>query len=219
MNLANVEDLTLRRTSAPAAVKAAPARVRRPPLRWRLRQLMMLLLNGSLFVPALARLARRFGLVVAYTELRLVKYHGDGSITDYGLASRRIVTTAGVNFLAGCFDATNSITLFKFAAFGTGVTAAAIGDTTLQAEFTTQYAVASTRPTGSQAHSTNTYTTVATFSPGSGGVLAVTEYGLMSQAATGGGTLIDHFVFAAVNLTSGSDSLASTFVLTLPSGG
>lgn len=196
-----------------------PQAVRRPPLGWRLRQLFMLLCNGSLFVPLYAWSARKLGLVVAYTELRGRMLHEDGTITDYGLLSRRIVTTAGVNYLAGCFDGTNSVTVFKYAGFGTGTTAAAIGDTALQTE-TTAYAVASTRPTGSQAHSTNTYTTVATFSPpGGNGTLAITEFGLFSQAATGGGTLLDHIVFSAVNLVSGSDSLQSTFVLTLPSGG
>ena len=221
MNLVTIADLdSLRRGTLPPAAPAAsysyPTLVRRPSWRWRLRQWCMLLGNGSLFVPLVARVARRLGIVAAYTELRCVVQHGDGTATDYGLLSRRIVTTAGVNYLAGTLAGTGTVTLFKYAAFGTGVTAAAIGDTALQTE-TTYYAVGSTRPTGSQSTTTNVYTSVATFAPTTS--LAVTEFGLMSQAATGGGTLLDHLVFSAVNLVGAADSLVSTFTLTLPSGG
>jgi hypothetical protein len=93
-----------------------------------------------------------------------------------------------------------------------GTTAAAAGDTALQTELTTQYATDNTRPTGSQAHSTNTYTTVATLSPDAN--VAITEWGLLTQAATGGGTMLDHQVFSAVNLAASADSLTTTYVLT-----
>ena len=82
---------------------------------------------------------------------------------------------------------------------------------------TTLQTCSSTRPTGSQAHSTNTYTTVATFSPDSGGTLAVTEHGIFSANAAG--TLWDRTKFTAVNVVASSDSLQSTYTLTLPSGG
>lgn len=152
-------------------------------------------------------------LVVVHGRTALKVYRGDGTIEDLGLAGRHLVVTAGKQFLAACMDGTNSANVFKFHGFGTGTTAAASGDTALQTELTTQYAVSGTRPTGSQAHSTVTYTTVATLSPGSGGTIAVTEWGLFSQAAAGG-TLLDHQVFSAVNLVAGSDSLQTTYVLT-----
>ncbi len=73
----------------------------------------------------------------------------------------------------------------------------------------------STRPTGSQSASLAVYTTAATFTPDSGGTLAVTEHGILSQAATGGGTLLDRNVFAAVNLVTPVDSLTTTYTLTI----
>lgn len=176
--------------------------------RWREIPLCLVLF----LLPLLRRFAPGLNVLCGATYL---KARIDGQEIDFGLAGRHLVVTAGKNYVAGCFDGTNTVTLLKFHGFGTGATAAAAGDTALQTEFTTQYAVASTRPTGSQAHATNTYTTVATFAPGSGGTLAVTEWGLLTQAATGGGTLFDHQVFSAVNLVSGSDSLQSTYVLTL----
>jgi hypothetical protein len=139
----------------------------------------------------------------------------DGEVVDFGLAGRHLVTTAGKNYVAQYFDASVADGALKFHGFGSGTTAAAAGDTALQTEYTTQYATDNVRPTGSQAHSGATYTTVATFAPDSGGTLAVTEWGLLSQAATGGGTLFDHQVFSAVNLVAGSDSLSTTYVLTL----
>ena len=68
------------------------------------------------------------------------------------------------------------------------------------------------RPTGSQAHSTNTYTTVATFTPDAS--VATTEWGLLTQASNAGGTLLDHQVFSAINLNGTGDSLQTTYVLT-----
>lgn len=144
--------------------------------------------------------------------------HFGGYVTDFGGVSCRVITTAGVAFLAGCFPNTNEPELFKFHGFGVGTNAEASGDTALQTEETTQYNPDNTRPTGSQSASTNTYTTVGTYSPDSGATRAITEHGIFSQAATGGGTLLDRSVFSVVNLTAGSDSLQATYVLTLPAG-
>jgi hypothetical protein len=154
-------------------------------------------------------------IMVIHSKVSFRVLRADGTIEDLGIVGRHLVVTAGKNYVAGTFNSVGNDNLLKFHGFGTGTTAAAIGDTLLQTEFTTQYAVASTRPTGSQANATNTYTTVATFSPGSGGLLAVTEWGLFSASASGATTLFDHQVFAAVNLNSGSDSLQTTYVLTL----
>jgi hypothetical protein len=195
-----------------------PPAARRPPRGWRLRQWLKNLRDGSFFVPVWARIARRLGLCVIYSELHLCVTHADGSVTDYGLAGRRVVTDAGVAFLASAFDNTVEPEILKYHGFGTGTTAEAAGQTALVTELTTEYATDNTRPTGSQAHSSNTYTTVGTLSPDSGGTLAITEHGIFSQAANSGGTLWDRTKFTAVNLVAGSDSLQATYVLTLPSG-
>lgn len=146
----------------------------------------------------------------------------NGQWVELGLAACRVITTAGVNSLATRFANTSpaNIANFKFHAFGVGTTAEAIGDTTLVTELTTEYNPNSTRPTGSQGAATNTYTTVATLTPDSGGVLAITEHGLMDQAATGGGVLWDRTKFAVVSLDSAnSDSLQVTHITTFTAGG
>lgn len=167
--------------------------------------------------------ARALKLPHYYGTLFLRVLRGDGEVVDLGLASLRVVTTAGVRYI--CDDIAgggSDSNLFKFHGFGTGTGAEAVGDTALGTELTTQYATDSTRPTGSQASATvgnnATYTTVATLSPDTGGTIAVTEHGILTQAATGGGTLLDRSVFSAVNLVAGSDSLQATYVYTLNAG-
>lgn len=207
--------LTMRKISRADLQKAARKRVFWWHLRnwvsYRWREIPFYIFLWSLpvlrwFIPAIA---------VLHSEVRLLVRRGDGTIEDYGVVGRHLVTTAGKNFVASAFDNTVEPEILKYHGYGTGTTAAAAGDTALQTEETTQYAVDNTRPTGSQAHATNTYTTVATYSPDSGGTRAITEWGLLSQASNAGGTLFDHQVFSAVNLVAASDSLQSSYVLTL----
>jgi hypothetical protein len=171
--------------------------------------------------------ARALGIPHVYGQLFLTVFRGDGTIEELGLASLRIITTAGVRYICDDFNAgANDVANMKFHGFGTGATAEVVGNTILQTEETTQYAVDNTRPTGSQASATlgnnATYTTVATYSPDSGGTRAITEWGLFSQAATGAAsaanTLFDRVTFAVVNIVAAQDSLQSTFVLTMVSG-
>lgn len=164
--------------------------------------------------------ARRLGVSNVYGSLYLTKITGDGEILELGLASMRVVTTAGVNYLTDAFQNTTELENLKFHGYGVGTTAEAVGDTALVTEETTQYATDSTRPTGTttEGASANIYRTVATYSPDSGGTRAITEHGVFSQAATGGGTLLDRSVFSAVNLVAGSDSLQSTYDYTTAAG-
>lgn len=161
--------------------------------------------------------ANLLGIGHFYGQLYVTVIKASGQRIDYGLVSTRVVTTAGVNYLTADFaGGANDINLFKFHGIGTGATAEAIGDTALGTELTTQYNPDSTRATGSQASATNTYTTVGTNTVDA--AVAITEHGILTQAATGGGTLWDRSVFSAINLASG-DSLQSTYVLTASSGG
>lgn len=182
-------------------------------LGWKIRQLFAH--RWREFPLWIALLLRYFipGLVVVHGATYLRKICQNGDVIDYGLAGRHLITTAGKQAVASTFDNTIEPEIFKFHAFGTGTTAAAIGDTALQTECTTAYATDNTRPTGSQAHSGATYTTVATFTPDAS--VANTEFGLMSQASNAGGTLLDHQVYSAVNLNGTGDSVASTYVLTI----
>lgn len=153
------------------------------------------------------------GLTVVHSSLALRVRRENGDVEEYGVIGRHLVVTAGKNYIASCFDNTAEPENLKYHGFGTGTTAAASGDTALQTELTTQYATDNTRPTGSQAHSTNTYTTVGTTTPDS--AVAITEWGLLSQASNAGGTLLDRQVFSAINLNGSGDSLQTTYVLTI----
>lgn len=165
-------------------------------------------------------LARGLGLTHMHGQLFLKVIRGDGTTEELGLASLRLVTTAGVNSIVDAFGNTFELENYDFHGFGTGTTAEAVGDTALVTEETTQYATDNTRPTGTPSEpSANVYRSVATYSPDSGGTRAITEHGLFSQAATGGGTLLDRSVFSAVNLVAGSDSLQATYDFTVTSGG
>lgn len=166
------------------------------------------------------RVARLLGLLRDNVDVHALAAEFGGVVTPYGTLSTRVVTTAGVGFLVDAFQNLVELENMKFHAYGTGTNAEAAGDTSLQTEETTQYAPDNTRPTGTTTENgANVYRTVGTYSPDSGGTRAITEHGILSQAATGGGVLLDRSVFAAVNLVAGSDSLQTTYDLTLTSGG
>jgi hypothetical protein len=59
--------------------------------------------------------------------------------------------------------------------------------------------------------STNTYQTAGTLSPDAS--VALTEWGLASQAANSGGTFLDRQVYSAINLTN-VDSITVTYTFT-----
>lgn len=160
----------------------------------------------------LLRVPHFYGIVSA----RVV--HADGSIDDYGVVSLRVITTAGVNAIVDAFQSTFTLSNFKYHGFGSGTTAEAAGNTALVSEFTTQYAVNNTRPTGTQTEgdTINVYKSVASFVPDAN--VTVAEHGLFSQAATGGGTLLDRTVFGAVSLIVG-DTLQVTYECTFTAGG
>lgn len=165
--------------------------------------------------------ARALKIPHFYGQLFLTHIRADGDRIDLGLASLRLVTTAGVVYIcADMASGANDINLFRYHGIGTNSTAEAVGDTALGAESTTALNPDSTRATGSQAQGTSgnhaTYTTVGTLTADAS--IAATEHGIFTQAATGGGTLLDRSVFSVVNLASG-DSLQATYVYTANSGG
>lgn len=166
------------------------------------------------------RQARSMDLPILFGSLRLTLNKADGEDIDLGLASLRVVTTAGVNYIVQVFMGTGGYVLnnFKYHGIGTGGTAEAIGDTALVTELTTQYNPDNTRATGTtvQGSSANIFKTVATNTVDA--TAAITEHGIFTQAATGGGTLLDRSVFSVINL-SGGDGLTSTYDLTLAAGG
>lgn len=191
----------------------------RAPLMWRLKNtLRWSYISAWIGVMLVAPLAQRFGLLVGWAELQLVVIKADGRRIDYGVVSRRVVTDAGVAYIVDDWDGgANTIDLFNYHGLGTGTNAEAAGDTSLQTECTTALNPDNTRATGTKSQPTAPQMrTVGTLTFDASA--AVTEHGILTQAATGGGTLLDRSQFTAVNVVSG-DSIQATYTLTLSSGG
>lgn len=190
-----------------------------PGLRWQLsNRLRRGFIRGWLAYHLAPLIARLMGLTALTSRLSVRVQRATGEWIDYGVVSYRLVTTAAVNAMATSFVTPASPGDFYYHALGTNNTAEAIGDTALVAEITTQYNPDSTRPTGTHVSggSSNIYRTVGTITVD--GSVAAVEHGILTQAATGGGTLLDRSVFSVVNLSSG-DSFQATYELTFTAGG
>lgn len=164
-------------------------------------------------------LARALNLPTHYGSLWLRVLYGSGEQVDLGLVSMRVMTTTGMGYVVDAFANSVELENMKYHGLGTGTTAENVGDTGLETELSTEY-TGNVRATGTTAEgaSANIYQTVATNTLDSG-TPAVTEHGVLSQAATGGGVLLDRTVFAAINLTGASgDGIQSTYEGTFTAG-
>lgn len=130
-----------------------------------------------------------------------------------GTVAPNLITNSGEAFLVDAWQGTTELEVMKYHGCGTGATAAAETDTALGTESTTVITPDSTRATGSLTEaSASVFRTVGTVS--FDGSAAITEWGLFSQAATGGGTLWSRVVFSAISVAA-SDSVAFTYDLTV----
>lgn len=164
--------------------------------------------------------------VILESSLALVHYRGGidnwvnvegGFRRDYGIVCRRVVTDNGVGAIVDAFDNTTANLDMRYHGLGTGGTAEAASQTALVTELTTEYNPNSTRATGTFSQpSANISQSVATNTVDASA--AVTEHGVFTQAATGGGTMLDRSLFSVINLANG-DSLQSTYAITFTSGG
>lgn len=195
-----------------------PKTTRKAPLAYKIRNLP----NRMRGMPGVvgARLLHRFTgvpVMIGTLRLRLID-NVTGEVTDYGIVGQRVVTTVGVGFIVDAFQNLVEVENMKFHGFGTGGAAEGVGNTALTTELTTQYAVDSTRPTGTQTETGgNAYRTVGTLDPDAD--VAITEHGILDQAATGGGVLLDRTLFAVINVTgAGTNTLEATYDLTFPAG-
>lgn len=162
------------------------------------------------------RWAERKNVTTVYGALLLAPVIG-GQPVPLGLASLRVVTDAGVAYIVDSFQNLTEMENMKFHGLGSGSTGELANQTALVTEFTTQYNPDNTRATGTTTESAaNIYQTVATNNFDA--TVAIAEHAILSQAATGGGTMLDRSQFAAVNLVSG-DGLQSDYRLTFTSGG
>jgi hypothetical protein len=200
------------------ALSATLIRPAKPQLAWRLRNaLRWAFIRGWLGAHLAPLFSRLTGVVTIWAELRAVLFRADGGMVNYGVVSYRLITDAGVAFLVDDWDNNGAdISTMNYHGCGTGTNAEAAGDTALQTECTTILNPDSTRATGTRSQpAANQYRTVGTLTfDGSG---AITEHGVLSQAATGGGTLWDRSVFAAINVAA-LDSIQFTYTGTVASG-
>lgn len=137
-------------------------------------------------------------------QLQIDKYT-DGVLVD-SMVVKNLVVTAGKNWIASRMIGTSSAVMSHMAV-GSGTTAAAVGDTTLQSEFAwgRQAFNVAASATG------NTVTYSANFPAGSGNNGAMTEAGIFNNST--GGTMLCHTVFPVVNKADG-DSINITWSVT-----
>lgn len=126
-----------------------------------------------------------------------------GRMAD-SVAVRNLVTDAGFAGIAGRIGASGAPAAFDYIAVGTGTTAAAAANTTLETELAASglsraqgtVSLVTTTVTNDTAKCSKTFTVT--------GTAAVTEAGLLN--ASSNGTLLGRNVFSAVNVVNG-DSL------------
>lgn len=187
-----------------------------PGLSWKLRNTLRLaFIRGWLAYHVARPIGRALGFGTIISRLKVKVHRASGEWIDYGVVDYRVVTTAFVTALATALHSQASPGDLFYHALGTGTTAAAVTDTGMGTELTTEY-TGNVRATGTHTSSAGVYTSVATNTLDSG-TPAVTEHGVMG-AASGASTLIDRHVFTAVNMAAG-DSFVSTYELTLTAGG
>lgn len=199
-----------------AATKIGAARA---PLAWRLRNALRWgFIKGWIAMHVIAPLANAWGVTTMMAALAVRVKRADGRWEDYGVVGYRVITDAGVAYLVDDWDGGGSdINLLDFHGCGTGTTAEAAGQTALITESTTALNPDSTRATGTNSQpAANQLQSVGTLTFDASA--AVTEHGIFSQAATGGGTLWDRTVFSAINVAAG-DSIQFTYTCTVSSGG
>jgi hypothetical protein len=165
---------------------------------------------GTIANAAAKWFSRVTGVPTITGELEVLHIRADGRKVNYGVVSRRVVTTAFVNFVTDQLQTETSVFGdFKYHDSGVGTTAENAADTGIE---TTD---GESRATGTQTESaSNAYRSVGTISYTT--TKAITEHGLFNDSSTG--TLMDRSVFSAVNVVNG-DSIQFTYTHTYNSGG
>jgi len=190
----------------------------RAPLSWRVRNTLRWgFIRGWIAAHLIAPFTNAWGVMTAVGSLDVVLIKASGERIYYGTVGYRVITSAGVAHIVDAWQNAVEVENLKYHGCGTGTTAEASGDTALVAESTTVLNPDSTRATGTQTEtSANVLKSVGTVT--FDGSAAITEHGLFSQAATGGGTLWDRTVFSAVNVIAG-ESISFEYSATLSAGG
>ena len=197
---------------------AKVTRAKRAPLSWKLRNnLRWSFIWGWLCTKAAHVFTHVTGIPTMLGQLS-IRARLRGQWIDYGVVSYRVITTAAVNYIVDDWDGgAATIDDFNYHGCGTGAGAEAVGETALVTECTAALNPNDVRATGVKTQpSANVAQSVGvvTFDAGA----AVIEHGILTQAATGGGTLLDRSLFAAINVIAG-DTITFTYQWTLTAGG
>ncbi len=146
------------------------------------------------------------GIISPVTSQKLLQALGLGYFSNE-MRMANLTTTTGKAGVASRINGSGGEAAFTYLAIGIGTNAAAIGDTALQSEITTnggaRAAATASRTTTDTTNDTARLVYTWTFS----GSFAVTEAGALNAASVG--TLLNRQVFTAVNVVSG-DSLQVT---------
>ena len=158
------------------------------------------------------------GVVTITGELAIRLHKASGEWIDYGVVSRRVVTDAFVNYVVDDWDGgATVIDNFNYHGCGTGAGAEGAGETALVTECTAALNPNDVRATGVKTQpAANQMRTIGV--PLFDIAAIVIEHSVFSQAATGGGTMMDRSLFAAINVAPG-DSISFQYTMTLTSGG
>jgi hypothetical protein len=153
-------------------------------------------------------------VVTLGSALSVAHIRADGSVTDYGVVSRRVVTDAGVAYLVDDWiGGTSDISLFNFHACGTGTNPESAGDTALQSEST----VITSRVAGTiSAPAVNVVRSVGVMVFSGGGIIS--EHGIFNTITASSGVLWDRSLVGPYTVVAG-DGLIFTYDLTVNSGG
>lgn len=182
-----------------------------PSVNWTLENLMKNF-RGKLNAWFAGQLSKHTGILTVTGTLNAVHTSGEtGLVTNYGVLSKKVITTAWANFVAAQLQSESSeFGDLKFHDSGVGTTAAVIADTDIE---TTdgETRVAGTQTSGASA---NIYKSVATITYSTS--KAITEHGIFTVIT--GGTMADRHVFAAINVVS-TDQIEFTFEMTIDDGG
>ena len=132
-----------------------------------------------------------------------VVVRGDDGAIKQEFTVPNLVVDAGLDYIASRMEGTSDAVMSHMAV-GTGTTAAASGDTTLETEAARQTLTSTTVTDNAVAY-------VATFAAGTG-TGALTEAGILN--ASSGGTMLCRTVFSVIN-KGASDSMTVTWTVTI----
>lgn len=192
--------------------------VRKAPLLWRIRNFARFAHLHGLFAVWIAWLASKLtSLPFVVGEWQVVIYRADGTVEDLGVVCRKVITdTSLVKFADALYDGSFSPQSFAWGGVGSGTTAPAAGDTALASEFTTQLTVDNQRTAVTKSKPTTTSVKM-TFAATLDTTVSAAEFGIFSQQATGGGTLLDRGTMTPYTLGNG-DGFGGVFTMTFARG-